>query len=207
VALGLGLCAVVGRALGIELWAPAVRNRLRRIRAASLHGSEIEHYDPGREGRAEQRARALLCSCVEPEDWAMYSELGFLRVRGRGAPNTAVQAGRQGTEAPYAYLIYPHKPIVAYVPQTSRLLSEYCVRFPDLERPYGSERLPASDDVLAKWLALTADEQQLIATANIHLAGQQVEPARVRRDLVRLSAWEYNRLRGSQRSAGSVPSS
>ena len=33
--------------------------------------------------------------------------------------------------APYAYLIYPHKPIVAYLPQTSTLLNEYCVEFPD----------------------------------------------------------------------------
>ena len=32
---------------------------------------------------------------------------------------------------PYAYLIYPHKPIVAYLPQTGRLLNEYCVEFPD----------------------------------------------------------------------------
>ena len=62
--------------------------------------------------------------------------------------------------APYAYLIYPHKPIVAYVPQTGALLNEYCVAFPDLSQPYGSARLPDSDDVLAKWMALTADERR-----------------------------------------------
>ena len=39
-------------------------------------------YDPGRERRAELRARALLRSCVEEPDWAMYRDLGFLRVRG-----------------------------------------------------------------------------------------------------------------------------
>ena len=39
-------------------------------------------YDPGRERRAEQRARALLRSCVNEEEWAMYRDLGFLRVWG-----------------------------------------------------------------------------------------------------------------------------
>ena len=47
--------------------------------------------------------------------------------------------------------------------QTRDLLSEYCVELPrPLDRPYGSARLPASDDVLAKWMALTADERRLI---------------------------------------------
>ncbi len=64
--------------------------------------------------------------------------------------------------APYAYLIYPHRPIVAYLAQTHRLLGEYCVRFPDETRPYGSARLPDSDDVLAKWMALSGDERRLI---------------------------------------------
>ena len=39
-------------------------------------------YDPGRERRAEQRARALLRSCVNEEEWAMYRDLGFIRVWG-----------------------------------------------------------------------------------------------------------------------------
>ena len=38
---------------------------------------------------------------------------------------------RRGGPA-YAYLVYPHKPIVAYVPASGQLLSEYCVEFPDL---------------------------------------------------------------------------
>ena len=67
------------------------------------------------------------------------------------------EAGRPGG-APYAYLIYPHRPIVAYLVQTRRLLNEYCVAFPDETRPYGSARLPDSDDVLAKWMALTGDD-------------------------------------------------
>ena len=88
----------------------------------------------------------------------MYRDLGFLRVWGGLG-----RAQRSGGDAAYAYLIYPHKPIVAYVPQTGALLNEYCVAFPDHTTPYGSARLPDSDDVLAKWMALTADERRLIA--------------------------------------------
>jgi hypothetical protein len=95
--------------------------------------------------------------------------------------------------ARYAYLIYPHKPIVAYVPESGALLSEYCVAFPDHSRPYGSARLPDADDVLAKWMALAADERRLIADANMHLPGRQIDPDRVRRDLARLARWERER--------------
>ena len=72
----------------------------------------------------------------------MYRDLGFLRVWGG--------LGDRAQGASYAYLIYPHKPIVAYLPQTGEMLNEYCVAFPDHSRPYGSARLPDSDDVLAK---------------------------------------------------------
>jgi hypothetical protein len=111
----------------------------------------------------------------------MYRDLGFLRAWGGLG---------EGPDAPYAYLIYPHKPIVAYVPRSGRLLNEYCVAFPDHSRPYGSARLPDSDDVLAKWMALNADERGLIAGANMHLPGRQVDPAQIRRDLQRLARWE-----------------
>ena len=70
---------------------------------------------------------------------------------------------------------------MAYVPQTGALLNEYCVAFPDETRPYGSARLPDADDVLAKWMALTADERRLIADANMHLPGRQVDPSRCAR--------------------------
>ena len=101
----------------------------------------------------------------------MYRDLGFIRVGGRlGQPDPSTG------EAAYAYLIYPHKPIVAYVPKTRRLLSEYCVEFPDLTRAISRSRLPDSDDVLAKWMALTGDEQRLISTANMHLPGRQLDP-------------------------------
>lgn len=161
------------------------RSRVRGVRARARRHSAMQlDYDPGRERRAEQRARELLRSCVEPRDWEMYRDLGFVRVWG-GLGEREHPAGTS-----YAYLIYPHRPIVAYVPQTGALLNEYCVAFPDHTRPYGSVRLPDSDDVLAKWMALKADERRLIEEANMHLPGRQVDPEMVRRDLGRLHRWE-----------------
>jgi hypothetical protein len=178
----LAICAtgIVIVALLWEISLPRLEEALQRRRARRAPAPALEGFDPGRERRAEQRARELLRSCVNEEEWAMYRDLGFIRVWGRG------NAGR----APYAYLVYPHKPIVAYVPQTRELLNEYCVEFPDESRPYGSVRLPESDDVLAKWMALTGDEERLLASANLHLPGRQVDPRVVRRDLWRLSEWE-----------------
>ena len=183
--LALGTTAVVLLALLWDLARPRLRDRLARHRTESAQRRERaaqSGYDPGRERRAEQRARALLRSCVDEEAWAMYRDLGFLRVWGG--------LGDRAQGASYAYLIYPHKPVVAYLPQTGELLSEYCVAFPDHSRPYGSARLPDSDDVLAKWMALTADERHLIAEANMHLPGRQIDPERTRRDLLRLARWE-----------------
>ena len=136
----------------------------------------------------------------------MYRDLGFIRVWGSQNGGTAESARAAG--APYAYVIYPHRPIVAYLAQTRRLLSEYCVTFPDHTRPYGSARLPDSDDVLAKWMALTGDERRLISTANMHLPGRQIDPAQVTRDLWRLSQWERSRMRAladRAAAAGSEP--
>jgi hypothetical protein len=189
-ALALGTAGVV---LVVLVWELArsrairalgrARAELRRLQARSRAAGEVG-FDPGRERRAEQRARELLRSCVDERDWAMYRDLGFLRVWG-GLGERSPAAG-----AAYAYLIYPHRPIVAYVPQTGTLLNEYCVAFPDHTRPFGSVRLPDSDDVLAKWMALTADERRLIEEANMHLPGRQIDPDRIRRDLVRLASWE-----------------
>ncbi len=145
-----------------------------------------EAYNLERETRAEERARELLRSCVNAEEWAMYEAHGLLRVYGQANRSTTA---RQGVTArPYAYLIYPHKPIVAYLVDSGRVTGEYCVAF-------GDERLPPSDDVLAKWLALTADEHGLIASANVDPIGRQVDPRRVRRDLARLASWERQRRR------------
>ena len=199
--LALGTAAIVLVVLVWELARPTLKRAVAR-----LHLLWVEHrraraptgYDPGRERRAEQRARSLLRSCVNEHDWAMYRDLGFLRVWG-GLGARADDA--PPAQASYAYLVYPHKPVVAYVPDTGELLNEYCVAFPDMSKPYGSARLPDSDDVLAKWMALTADERRLVGEANMHLPGRQVDPDRVRRDLARLSRWEREL---SARRAGSV---
>ena len=127
----------------------------------------------------------------------MYRDLGFVRVWGAQADGPDPRTGTGG--APYAYLVYPHKPVVCYLPQTATLLNEYCVEFPDDTRPYGSTRLPDSDDVLAKWMALTGDERRLIANANMHLPGRQVDPRQVRRDLWRLREWERARAAEERR--------
>ena len=217
-ALALGTTAIVLLALLWELSRPRLSDALskRRLRAAARRRRVNETgYDPGRERRAEQRARALLRTCIDEDDWAMYRDLGFLRVWGAGgdqlhadgpaggavadAAEAGVRAGRahgagaHAAGATYAYLIYPHRPIVAYLPGTGALLNEYCVAFPDQSKPYGSARLPDSDDVLAKWMALNADERRLIADANLHLPGRQIDPDRVHRDLLRLARWERER--------------
>jgi hypothetical protein len=182
-----------------DLILPRLEHAWTRYRARRRRAPAID-YDPGRERRAEQRARVLLRSCVNDEEWAMYRDLGFIRVWGSQADGPDDTSGTGG--AAYAYLIYPHRPILAYLAQTHRLLGEYCVEFLDETRPFGSALLPDSDDVLAKWMALTGDERRLISTANMHLPGRQLDPAQVTRDLWRLTQWERARMRdASTRSA------
>jgi hypothetical protein len=189
--LALALIALVLAAQLIARGARRLRARGAARRDARGPLEELHLYDPGRERRAEGRARELLRSCVNDEEWAMYRDLGFIRVAGKHARR---EADRGGAGVPaYAYLVYPHKPIVAYVPGSGQLLSEYCVEFPDLADGGGRHRLPASDDVLAKWMALTSDEDRVIRRANMHLVGRQLDPARVRRDLWRLAEWERRR--------------
>ena len=223
--LALGTAAVVLVVLVWELARPTAMAALTRARDAWRARGRVVGggYDPGRERRAEQRARELLRSCVSPREWEMYRDLGLLQVDGplralRRPAGPAAGAGAEGepgsengpdreagAAAPYAYLIYPHKPIVAYVPASGELLSEYCVAFPDESRPYGSARLPDSDDVLAKWMALTGDERGLIGVANMHLPGRQVDPDRVRRDLVRLAGWEREHAARAATGEGRAP--
>jgi len=198
--LPLGATAIVATVLLWELCRTRVLGLLGRARselvrrralARGTEGAAQLGYDPGRERRAERRARELLRSCVNEEEWAMYRDLGFLRV--------------WGGDEPHAYLVYPHRPIVAYLPRTGALLGEHCVAFPDHSRPYGSARLPAADDVLAKWMALTADERRVVGEANMHLPGRQLDPGRVKADLARLARWERERLgRAGTRGLGSV---
>ena len=170
--------ALVLAVLAVMAFGPSVTRWLRERREASrAHRHELPAYDPGRERRAERKAEALLRSVVSPEEYAMYRELGFLSVGG---------AGRD--ESGYAYLIYPHRPIVAYDTSSGELLNEYCVAFPDQGENGG--RLPDSDDVLAKWMSLRGDERELVGLANMHVPGWQVDPGQVRRDLVRLREWQ-----------------
>ena len=257
--LPLSAAAIMATVLLWELALPRLRGSLPQLvhelaaRRRASRATEPQGYDPGRELRAEQRARELLRSCVNEEEWAMYRDLGFLRVwaptrtatsapahpadhgfgdagvDGPGDHSSGAQAAlaaggavavpdegsapvapgkkRALEGAPYAYLLYPHKPIVAYIPQTGALLNEYCVAFPDETRPYGSTRLPDADDVLAKWMALAADERRLIADANMHLPGRQVDPQQVREDLARLARWERERLERLRRVARAAPGS
>src|SRR3954463_6226557 len=196
--LALSATLIVIVALLWEVAAPRVAETYQRHKARRAR-VPVDVYDPGRERRAEQRARQLLRSCVNDEEWDMYRELGFIRVWGAlacGPEQGGTQATRAG--APYAYIIYPHKPIVAYLPQTRELLAEYCVAFPDETRPYGSSgRAPSrhapgagglrdAGDALAKWMALTGAERHLVSQANMHLPGRQIDPKQVRRDLWRL---------------------
>ena len=148
----------------------------RRARARQLPSRFVP--DPERDARAELRARQLLRDAAGPKVASMYESLGFVSVEGNG----------------YGFLIYPHRPIVAYDAGTGELLSEYCVRFPDGSEPLAGEWLPDADDVLAKWMALLADERRLIDAANMHLPGRQLDPAMVRRDLATVREWRESRM-------------
>lgn len=128
-----------------------------------------------RDLRAEARARELLREVAGPDAYAMYAQLGFI----------VVETDDEG----YGYLIYPHRPIVAFDTASGELLSEYCVRFPDDGDPSAGEWLPDADDVLAKWIALRADERRLIGVANMHLPGRQHDPDMLRRDIAKLGQW------------------
>jgi hypothetical protein len=119
---------------------------------------------------AERRARGLLREILPAQAYRCYEALGAVSVPGRGDRASG-----------YAYLVYPHRPLVAYETGSGRLLAEYCVRFDG-----DGERLPDADDVLAKWMALLASERGLIATANHHPPGRQVDPEQARRDIGRL---------------------
>ena len=202
--LAVLVLALVAAVLVLPAAVRQVRRWRRRRRGAARLRSDrdaaLTLRDPGGERRAELRARELLRSCVNDEEWAMYRDLGFIRVKGRlgRKPVRGRWAGDPSAgdeECEYAYLIYPHKPIVAFVPRTRQLLNEYCVEFPDLTAAISRSRLPDSDDVLAKWMALTGDERRLIRNANMHLPGRQVDPGRVHRDLWQLSEWERRRVR------------
>ena len=49
-------------------------------------------------------------------------------------------------------------------------------------------------------MALTGDERRLIATANMHLPGRQIDPKAIHRDIWRLGRWERERLERTRRT-------
>jgi hypothetical protein len=180
---------VIVGGLAAIAFGPELVGALRGPRGSRRREVHSPAWDPGRELRAERKARDLLRSVVSAEDFDAYEELGFLSVG--GVPRVA------GEPNGYAYLVYPHRPIVAYDTATGEPLNEYCVSFCDSSEPALGERLPAADDVLAKWMALHGRERELIATANMHVPGRQVDPGQVRRDLVRLREWRAARDRAA----------
>jgi hypothetical protein len=171
---------IVLAALAVAAFGPSALEALRRRRRRRGPEIPLRAYDPGRERRAERKARELLRSVVSAEEFEMYAELGFLAVEGSGAGS-------------YAYLVYPHRPIVAYDRESGELLNEYCVVFPDGSPDAAGARLPDADDVLAKWMSLRGGERSVIATANMHVPGRQLDPDQVRRDLARLREWRATR--------------
>ncbi|MGI8631418.1 MAG: hypothetical protein ACR2NA_02570 [Solirubrobacterales bacterium] len=182
--------SVVCVILALVAFGPGVATLGRRaLRRPIEPSSRPRDYDPGRERRAEVRARELMRSVVNVDEADMYDELGLLVVPGAGLAD----------EAPYhGYLIYPHRPLVAFLLDTGELLSEYCIDFPDLQETVLGTRLPDADDVLAKWMALRSDESEFLRRANMHEAGRQVDPTRARRDIQRARTWLRSR-RGPER--------
>jgi hypothetical protein len=118
---------------------------------------------------AEDRARELLRSAVGDELADLYEGLGFLAA--------------EDPDGEFGYLVYPQRPIVSYDARTGELLSEHCVLFRD------AAELPDADDVLAKWMSLTADPDHFFSIAALDPVGRQHDPGMVRRDLAALTAW------------------
>ena len=187
---GLGVIALV---LTLGLLAVAIGGTARP-RAAVARGRRGApswvREPPLGTAAAEQRARDLLRSVVNPEEWEMYDDLGFICVTGRSRAR-----GRRGGEGPprHRYLIYPHLPVVALLPRSMAPVREYCVVFPERRDPGAPALLPAGDDVLAKWMTLLADEERLLSFANVGGAGCQVPLSRIERDLARLERWRARR--------------
>ena len=125
----------------------------------------------------DQKAEQLLGSVAGDEALEMFRQLGFICVPGEE----------------YGYILYPHRPVIAYDARSGELLNEYCVRFEDYSDPETGPALPDADDVLAKWMALRADERGLIGTANMARPGRQMDPGQIRKDLRTFALWEARR--------------
>jgi len=172
--VSLGALALAMRG-GMELPRPRMRRTVRPpwVREAPVSRAE-----------AERRSLALLRSVVNPDEWAMFTELGFMCVTGRRA------GSGPGALPRYRYLVYPHLPLVALLPRSLAPVREYCVQFPERA---GRPDLPTGDDVLAKWMTLRADEDRLLRYANISSPGCQIPLGQIDRDIDRLRRWERRR--------------
>ena len=82
----LGVLAAVG-------FGPALADRLERLRRRRAADPPPPVYDPGRERRAEVRARELLRSVVSAPEYSMYAELGFIAVNGSPTRTTFSPSG------------------------------------------------------------------------------------------------------------------
>lgn len=189
VALGM-LATVMARP------AQAAQARRRAVRAMPSWVRE----PPLRGDEAERRSLELLRSVVNPEEWEMFQDLGFICITGR--------RGRRPGSPPdspprYRYLIYPHLPVVALLPRSMAPVREYCVQFPDRTGMPDGPLLPVGDDVLAKWMTLRADEDRLLSYANVGGAGCQVPLSTVERDLERLGRWRRRHEEGERPQKGS----
>jgi len=93
IVLSVLVCELAGPKLRAELGRAAMRARQRILFLQPQRVPELD-YDPGRERRAELRAVALLRSCVNEEEWAMYRDLGFLRVWGQSGARVDTTAAK-----------------------------------------------------------------------------------------------------------------
>jgi hypothetical protein len=184
--------ALVPLALTAGYWAPLLVGRL--VAAVAWLRAGRAGYVARRD--AEGTARDLLRTCLDEEAWAMYRDLGFVRVWGGGGRPPAPSGRRPAPGVAYAYLVYPHRPHVVFLPQTSTLLGECRVQLAGLDP---EDPLAPSDDVLAHWMALTQDESGVVASSNIGFPGTELSRRAVRRDLWRLREWESAR---TERSLG-----
>ena len=185
--IALGVLAILLR--------QGVSGRLPRRRTRRQPPAPWIREPPLSPEKAEQRSLELLRSCINRDEWEMFCELGFICVTGKRGK----RATRRGLPLPrYRYLIYPHLPLVALLPRSMAPVREYCVQFPDLSS--GSQpTLPKGDDVLAKWMTLRADEDRLLAYANVCNAGCQIPLSQIERDLKRLERWQARRERERER--------
>lgn len=178
--------ALLPLALTAGYWAPPLIDRVVRT-VAWIRAGRAGHVE---RRRAEATARDLLRTCLDEDSWEMYRDLGFVRVWGGGGRAPAPSGRRPAPGVAYAYLVYPHRPHVVVLPQTSTLLGECRVQLAGVQ---AEDLLSPSDDVLAHWMALTQDEAGVVASSRIGFPGTDISRRAIRRDLWRLREWERER--------------